>query len=85
MESLLVEEEVLSRKTGITTEKVNNFWSDRWIAIKVLQYFPELVFLEVPMESLLVEEEVLSLQTGITTEKGHNFWSDRWIAIKVLQ
>jgi hypothetical protein len=85
MESLLVEEEVLSRKTGITTEKVHNFWSDRWIAIKVLQYFPEPVFLEVPMESLLVEEEVLSLQTGITTENGHNFWSDRWIAIKVLQ
>jgi hypothetical protein len=85
MESLLVEEEVLSRQTGITAEKGHNFWSDRWIAIKVLQYFPELVFLEVPMESLLVEEEVLSLQTGITTEKGHNFWSDRWIAIKVLQ
>jgi hypothetical protein len=85
MESLLVEEEVLSLQTGITAEKGHNFWSDRWIAIKVLQYFPELVFLEVPMESLLVEEEVLSRQTGITAEKGHNFWSDRWIALKVLQ
>jgi hypothetical protein len=85
MESLLVEEEVLSRQTGITAEEGHNFWSDCWIAIKVLQFFPELVFLEVPMESLLVEEEVLSLQTGITTEKGHNFWSDHCIALKVLQ
>jgi hypothetical protein len=30
MESLLVEEEVLSRKTWITAEKGHNFWFDRW-------------------------------------------------------
>jgi hypothetical protein len=29
MESLLVEEEVLSRQTGITAEKGHNFWSNR--------------------------------------------------------
>jgi hypothetical protein len=84
MESLLVEEEVLSRQTGITGENDHNFWSDRWIALKVLQLFPEPVFLEVPKESLLVEEEVLSRQTGITAEKGHKFWSDCWIALKRL-
>jgi len=28
--------------------------------MKVLQYFPEAIFLVLPMESLLVEEEVLS-------------------------
>jgi len=72
-------------QTGITGEKGHNFWSDRWIAMKVLQYFPEDVFIVLPMESLLDEEEVLSLQTGITVEKGHNFWSDRWIAMNVLQ
>jgi len=37
MESLLVEEEVLSRQTGITAENGHNFWSYRWIALKVLQ------------------------------------------------
>jgi hypothetical protein len=37
MESLLVEEEVLSRETGITTEKRHNLWSDRLIALKYLQ------------------------------------------------
>jgi hypothetical protein len=59
MESLLGEDDVLSRQTGRTAEKDHNFWSDRWIAIKVLQVFPEAVLLEVPLESLLVEEEVL--------------------------
>jgi len=37
MESLLVEEEVLSRQTGIIVEKGHNFWCDRWIALKYLQ------------------------------------------------
>jgi hypothetical protein len=36
MESLLVEEEVLSRQTGISAEKGHNFWSDSWNALKVL-------------------------------------------------
>jgi hypothetical protein len=30
MESLLVEEELLSRQTGKTTENGPNFWSDIW-------------------------------------------------------
>jgi len=73
MESLLVEEEVLSRQTGIKAEKGHNFWFDRCIALKVLEEFPEAVFLVVPMESLLGKEEVWSRQTGITVIKGHNF------------
>jgi len=85
MESLLVEEVVLSSETGIKAEKGHKFWSDRWIALKLLQLFPEAVFLVVAMESLLVEEKDLWSQTGITGEKGHNFWSDRWIGLKVLQ
>jgi len=56
MEFLHVEEEVLSRQTGVMVEMGHNFWSDRWIALIVLQYFSEAVFLELPMESLLVEE-----------------------------
>jgi len=37
MESLLVEEQVLSRKTEIAAEKGYNFWSNRWIALQYLQ------------------------------------------------
>jgi hypothetical protein len=58
MESLLVEEEVLSRETGITAEKRYNFWSDRSIVLKQLQWFLDARFLVLPMESQLVEEDV---------------------------
>jgi hypothetical protein len=85
MESLLVEDDVISRQTGIKAEKGHKFWSDRWIAVQVLQQFPEAVFLVLLMESLLIEEEALWSQTGMTGEKGHNFWFYRWIALKVLQ
>jgi hypothetical protein len=37
MESLLVEEVVLTRQTEIKAEKGHHFLSDRWIALKVLQ------------------------------------------------
>jgi hypothetical protein len=37
MESLLVEEEVFSRETGIAAKKGHNFWFDGWIALKYLQ------------------------------------------------
>jgi len=84
MESLLDEDDVLSRQIGIVAEKHHNVWSNRWIALKVLQLFPEARFLGLPMESILVEEEVLSRQIEITAEKGSNFWSDHWIALKVL-
>jgi hypothetical protein len=60
MESLLDEEEVLSRQTRITPEKSYNFWSDRWIALNALREFPEAVVAVVPTESLVVEEYWLS-------------------------
>jgi len=85
MKPLLVEEEALWSQSGIKCEKHHNISSDRWIALKVLQYFPEAVFHVVPVESLLVEEDVMSRHTGIKAEKGHNFWFDRWITLKVLQ
>jgi hypothetical protein len=37
METLLVEDEVLSRQTGITAEKGHKFLSDRWIALIVFK------------------------------------------------
>jgi hypothetical protein len=37
MESLLVEDDVMSRQTGIKAEKGHKFSSDRWIALQILQ------------------------------------------------
>jgi hypothetical protein len=73
MESLLDEEEVLSRHTEITAEKGYNFWSDRWIAVNVLHEFPEAVVVVVPKESLVVEEYGFSRQTETTAKKGYSF------------
>jgi len=53
MESLLCEPEVQSRRTRVTARKGSNFSSDRWIVLKFLQEFSEVVFLAVAMESLL--------------------------------
>ena len=76
MESQFVEEEALWIQTGITGEKGDNIWSDHWIALQVLQLFPEAVFHVLPMESLLVEVNVISREIGIKAEKGHNFVDD---------
>jgi hypothetical protein len=73
MESLLHEEEVLSRQTEITPEKGYNFWSDRWIALNVLQEFLEALVVVVHTESLVVEEYGLSRQTETTAKKSYSF------------
>jgi hypothetical protein len=83
MESLLNEEEVLSRWTEITDEKGYNFWSDCWIVVNVLHEFPEALVVVVPTESLVVEEYGLPRQTETTAKKGYNFLSDRCIALKL--
>jgi len=85
MESLLGEEEVLSRQTEITAAKGYNFWSDRWMAINVLHEFPEALVVVLPTESLVVEEYGLPRQTETTAKKGYNFLPDRWIPLKLLQ
>jgi hypothetical protein len=59
-ESLVLEEYDLPRQTETTAKKGYNFLSDRWIELKLLQYFLDAVFFVVPMETLLNEEEVLS-------------------------
>jgi len=45
VESLLDEEKVSSLETKVRVQKGHNFGSDRWIALKFLQEFPEAVFL----------------------------------------
>jgi len=48
-----------------TVGKGHNFGSDRWISLKILQEFPDTVFLGVDVESLLGDAEESSLKTGV--------------------
>jgi hypothetical protein len=43
------------------------------ITLKILDEFPDAVFLGVDVESPLGEEEVSSLETRVPVRKGHNF------------
>jgi hypothetical protein len=49
-------------RTRVSAEKGHNFWSDRWIALKFLQGFPEAVSIGVAMEWLLENEYVWSVE-----------------------
>jgi hypothetical protein len=60
MESLLGDAEVSSLETAVRIRKGHNFRSDRWISLKILQEFPDAVFLGVNVESLLGDAEVSS-------------------------
>jgi hypothetical protein len=73
VESLLDHAEVSSLETGVRVRKGHNFRSDRWIALKILQEFPDVVFLGVDVESLLADAEVSSLETRLRVRNGHNF------------
>jgi hypothetical protein len=73
VESLLGEAEVSSIQTRVPVRKGHNFWSDRWITLKIIEGFPDAIFLGVDVESLLGALDVLSLQTRVSVRKGHNF------------
>jgi hypothetical protein len=49
--------------------KGHNFSSDRWIAIKLLQEFPDALSHGVDEESILDDDEVWSSQAGWTARK----------------
>jgi len=53
--------------------KGHNFRSDRWIAIKLLQEFPDELFHGVDEESILGDDEVWSSQAGWTVRKAITF------------
>ena len=53
--------------------KGHNFRSDRWIAIKLLQEFPDALFHVVHEESILDDDEVWSRQAGWTVRKAITF------------
>jgi len=57
----------------------------RWLSLKFLQEFSDIIFLVVDVESLLGEAEVSSLQIRVRVQKGHNFRSDHWIPLKFLE
>jgi len=73
VESLLRDAEVSSPATRVPVRKGHNFGSDRWISLKILQEFPDAVFLGVDVESLLGDAEVSSPATTVPIRKGHNF------------
>jgi hypothetical protein len=73
VDSLLGESEVSSLEAIVPVRKGNNFRSDRWIALKFIQEFPEAVFLRVDVESQPGESEVSSLETRVAVRKVHNF------------
>jgi len=85
VELLLGEAEVSSLETSVTVRKGNNFRSDRWVTLKILEEFLDGVLIRVDAESILSVVEVSSLQTRVAVWKGHNFWSDRWISLKFIQ
>jgi hypothetical protein len=53
--------------------KDNNFPSDRWIATKLLQEFPDAFLHGVDEESILDDDEVWSSQAGWTVRKAITF------------
>jgi hypothetical protein len=65
VESLLGEAEVSSLQTRVPVRKCHNFLSNRCIALKFFQEFPEAVFLVVDMESLLGEAEGSAFETNV--------------------
>jgi len=77
VESLLGDAEVSSPATRVPVRKGHNFRSDHWISPKILQEFPDIVFLGVDVESLLGDGEVSSPATRVPVRNGHNFRSDR--------
>jgi hypothetical protein len=81
VESILGEEEVWSRQARVTGRIDHNFWSDCWIAIKILHEFQNALFQIVDVELILVEEDLWSRQARVTVREGKNFWSDRSISI----
>jgi hypothetical protein len=77
VESILGEEEVWSRQARLTGRTGHNFWSDHWIAIKILNEFSDALFHIVDVETIVGEEEIWSRQARVTVRKGNNLWSDR--------
>jgi len=73
VESLLGEAEVSALETRLPVRKGQNFRSDRWISLKLLQEFADAVFFGIDVESLLGDTEVSPLETRVPVRNKHNF------------
>jgi hypothetical protein len=73
VESILDEKEVWSCQARVMVRTDHKFWSDRWIAIKILPEIPEAFFHIVDVESILGEEKVWSRRARVMVRKGNNF------------
>jgi len=65
VESPLDHVELASLEISVRVSKGHNFLSDRWIALKSLQEFPDAVFLGVDVESPLGQVDVASLEISV--------------------
>jgi hypothetical protein len=63
VESQIGEADVSSLETRVPVRKGHNFGYDRWITLKILEEFPDAVYLGVDVESLIGEADVSSLDT----------------------
>ena len=74
--------------TRIPAQKVHNYRSDRWIALKFFSLVFGGCFTLRSMDSILHADDVRSGPTTDTTrvptQKVHNYRSDRWIALNVF-
>ena len=92
MESVLHDDDVRSGRNTDTIqvpdEKVHNYRSDRWIAVKLFPRVSGSSFTWSSVESVLHDDDVRSGRNTDTIrvpdQKVHNYRSDRWIALKLF-
>ena len=75
--------------TRVPDQKVHNYRSDRWIALKFFSRFSGSCFTWSSMESVChADDAVRSARTTdkirVPDQKVHNYRSDRWIALKLF-
>jgi hypothetical protein len=63
---------------GVSAHKGHNFWSDSWMALKILHGFPEAVFIGVAMEWLLGDEDVWSWELEYALKRAITFDPTVW-------
>jgi len=61
-ESTLCDDEVWSRQALVTVRNGHKFCSDRWIAVKLLLEFPDVLWHGVDEELIFGDDEVWSTQ-----------------------
>ena len=92
LESVLHDDDVRSSRTTdpirVPDQKVHNYRSGRWIALKLFPRVPGGCFTWSSMESVLHDDDVWSGRTTdpkrVPDQKVHNYRSDRWIALKLF-